>query len=58
VRFEVFMAVRIMFFWVWNCVDSSVDANVSEKHTISILRAEVAKMRSGRIYKKVTGREG
>jgi hypothetical protein len=27
-----------------------VDANVSEKHTVSIFRAEVAMLGSGRIY--------
>jgi hypothetical protein len=26
---------------LWRCVDSSVDASVSEKHTVSIFRAEV-----------------
>jgi hypothetical protein len=31
-------------------VDWSVDANVSEKHTFSIFRAEVAMLGSGGIY--------
>jgi hypothetical protein len=34
-RFDVFTVVRF-----WHCVDSSVDANVSKKYTVSIFRAE------------------
>jgi hypothetical protein len=34
----------------WRRVDSSVDVNVSEKHTVSIFRTEVAMLRSGGIY--------
>jgi hypothetical protein len=42
-RFEVFKEVRMMmmFSWVLSRVDSSVGVNVSEKHTVSIFRAEV-----------------
>jgi hypothetical protein len=32
-------------------VDSSADTTVSEKHTVSIFRAEVARVGSGRIYR-------
>jgi hypothetical protein len=34
----------------WSRVDSSVGANVSEKHTVSIFRAEAAMLESGGIY--------
>jgi hypothetical protein len=40
VRFEVFTAVRICSSGFWRRVDSWVDANVSEKHIVSIFRAE------------------
>jgi hypothetical protein len=32
VKYEVFMAVRIMMFWVWYHADTYVDAKVSEKY--------------------------
>jgi hypothetical protein len=35
-----------MFFWVLVRVDSSVDANVSEKNTVSIFRTEMAMLGS------------
>jgi hypothetical protein len=44
----------MMFFWVLRRVDWSVDANVSEKHTVSTFRAEVA----WRDLYRVRGREG
>jgi hypothetical protein len=52
VRFEVLTAVRMtmMFFWVLVPCRLSVDTNVSEKHTLSIFRAEVAMLGSGGIY--------
>jgi hypothetical protein len=34
----------------WRRIGLTVDANVSEKHTVSIFRAEVAMLGSGRIY--------
>jgi hypothetical protein len=34
----------------WRRVDAPVDANVSEKYTVSIFRAEVAILGSGGIY--------
>jgi hypothetical protein len=50
-RFEFFTAVRMtMFFWVLAPCESSVDANVSEKHTVSIFRVEMAMLGSGGIY--------
>jgi hypothetical protein len=39
-KFEVFTAVRLMMFFRVLAVDLSVDANVSEKYTVSIFRAE------------------
>jgi hypothetical protein len=57
VRFEVFTAVRMISSGYWCCVDLSVDANVSEKHTVSIFRAEVAMLGSGGIF-RVGGRKG
>jgi hypothetical protein len=39
VRFEIYKAVRMKMMF-WRCVDSSVDANVPDKHTVSIFRAE------------------
>jgi hypothetical protein len=52
VKFEVFMVVRMvmLFFWVLAPCRLLVDANVSEKHTVSIFRAEVAMLGSGWIY--------
>jgi hypothetical protein len=40
----------------WHHVDSSVDGTVSEKHTVSIFRAEVAMLGSGEIYILLKGR--
>jgi hypothetical protein len=40
VKFKVLTAVRMMIFWVLARVGSSVDGNVSDKHTVSIFRAE------------------
>jgi hypothetical protein len=41
-RFEVLTAVKTaMFFWVVTTCGLIVDTNVSEKHTVSIFRAEV-----------------
>jgi hypothetical protein len=34
---------------LWHRVDSSIDVNVSEKHTVSIFRGEVAILGSGGI---------
>jgi hypothetical protein len=46
--FEVSTAVKMMFFFcVWRRADSSVDANVSEKHTVSIFRADILSICSG-----------
>jgi hypothetical protein len=42
--------MMVMFFVFWRHVDLSVDASVSEKHTLSIFRAEVAMLGSGGIY--------
>jgi hypothetical protein len=52
VRFEVFTAVRLIrcSSGFWRRADSSVDANVSEKHCVSIFRVEVTMLRSGWIY--------
>jgi hypothetical protein len=49
--FEVFTAVRmlLLFFWVL----AQVYTNVSEKHTVSIFRTEVARLGSGGIYIKL-----
>jgi hypothetical protein len=40
---KVFMVVTIQtkFFWIKDCVDCLVEAHVSEKHAVSIFRAEV-----------------
>jgi hypothetical protein len=40
----------MMFFWVWCHIDSSLDANVSEKHAISIFKAEMVMLGSGGFY--------
>jgi hypothetical protein len=57
-RFEVFMAARmmIMFFWVLMLCDLLVDANVSEKHTVSIFSPEdgdIMFLKNVRIYRRV-----
>jgi hypothetical protein len=32
--------MTVLLFWAWRLVDSQVDTQVSERHTVSILRAE------------------
>jgi hypothetical protein len=51
VRFEVFTAVRMTFvFWVLAPCRLISNVKISEKHTVSIFRAEVVMLGSGEIY--------
>jgi uncharacterized membrane protein YqhA len=38
------MMLILLYFGFWHRVVSQIDVNVSEKHTVSIFRAEVLKM--------------
>jgi hypothetical protein len=49
VRVEVLTAVNItsVLSWDWRRVISYVNANVSDKHSVSIFRAEATKLENG-----------